>query len=59
MVSVTTNFTLDELKHINMFISPAPGQCDICDSAKKKIVDALELGVIAQEAKGIQQESMR
>ena len=59
MVSVTTNFTLQELRCINMFIAPAPGQCESCDSAKKKIVDAIELAEIAERARGIQEESIR
>lgn len=59
MVSVTTNFTIEELRHINMWIVMAPGGCEHCDSAKKKISEALELGEIAEHAKGIQEESMR
>jgi len=50
MVSVTTNFTVEELKHINCFFL-AGEDCEVCKSAKRKIVEAIELGTIAEEAK--------
>jgi hypothetical protein len=53
MVSVTTNFTVEELRHINMWISMSGG-CEFCASAKKKIVEAIDLGTIAEEAKRCQ-----
>jgi hypothetical protein len=58
MVSVTTNFTLEELKHINVFFW-AETECEVCIAAKKKIVDAIELAEIAERARGIQEESIR
>ena len=54
MVSVTTVFTIRELKCLNEIVAEYP-----CISAKQKLVEALELAEIAEHAKGIQEESMR
>jgi GTP cyclohydrolase III len=58
MISITTNFTLKELEHMNSWIQDFE-PCKYCDSARRKITEAIELATIATEAKGIQEETMR
>jgi len=51
MVSITTNFTVEELEHIAMEFGHGVMRCDVCKSAMRKIKEAIELGTIAEEAK--------
>lgn len=50
MVSITTNFTLKELQHMNAWMQGVE-PCEYCDSARRKITEAIELAQIAEEAK--------